>query len=290
MKNIKTLLEQAPLLLIASQTPRLDVELLLCYVLKKNRTCLFTHPEIELSINEHQQFEDLLSKRALQIPVAYLTGQKEFWSLDLKVNEHTLIPRPETELLVEIIVGAGLAPDLAVLDLGTGSGAIALALARERPRWKISAVDYSLEALKIAKENAVKNNIDNVDFFQSDWFSVFSTSEKWDVIVSNPPYLDQDDQHLLTGEIRHEPKSALVAHKNGLADFEKIIINAKNHLKSGGWLLFEHGCEQGEAVKKILALYGYQSVKTFTDMAGLERVTCGYNINPPKSLSPHSAQ
>lgn len=277
--KVKDALDQAGAqLLISSKTPRLDAELLLCHVLKKNRIFLFSHPEKVLSEAECQQWQTLLEKRLLQIPVAYLMGQKSFWDLDLIVNEHTLIPRPETELLVELALGRGcrlFARDdvVNVLDLGTGSGAIALALAHEQPHWKISAVDFSLEALNVAKINAEKNNIHNVDFFQSDWFS--EVKDKFDIIVSNPPYLDDNDSHLLTEDIRHEPRSALVANKNGLEDIEKITADARSYLKSGGQLLLEHGCEQGESVRELFLNHGYESVKTSTDLAGLERVTTG---------------
>ena len=284
MRTLKSLLEQATTqLALLSKTPRLDVELLLAYILKKDRTYFFSHPEYELSFQEYQQWQYLLSQRCLQIPVAYLIGQKYFWDLDLQVNEHTLIPRSETELLVELVLRRGgqliaQGHDVHVLDLGTGSGAIALALAHERPDWKISAVDFSKEALEIARINSVKNNIHNVEFFQSDWFSTFANDEKWDVIVSNPPYLDESDTHLVTEEIRHEPRAALVAKKNGLADFGKIIADARHYLKPGGQVLLEHGCMQGEAVRELFLCHGYRSVKTFTDLACLERVTYGLKL------------
>lgn len=285
MKNIKNLLEQAVTQFAAlSKTPRLDAELLLCYVLKKERLCLFSYPEKIVSDAEYQQWQMLVEKRLLQIPVAYLIGQKSFWSLELRVNEHTLIPRPETELLVEIILekfsvlkldAAGRRGNevVTILDLGTGSGAIALALGKENPHWQITAVDFSHEALKIAELNAKQNNINNVEFIQSNWFSAFSSNQCWDLIVSNPPYLDENDPHLLNEEIRHEPRSALVAKKNGLSDIEKIMIEARSYLKPEGALLFEHGCAQGGAVRELFSLYGYQSVVTLTDLAGLERVT-----------------
>lgn len=291
---IKTLLEEASKQFsILSKTPRLDAELLLCHVLKKERLYLFSYPEKIVSDAEYQQWQMLVEKRLLQIPVAYLIGQKSFWNLELRVNEHTLIPRPETELLVEIVLekfsvlkldaagrrdkwsAAGRRGNevVTILDLGAGSGAIALALGKENPHWQITAVDFSYEALKIAKLNAEQNNINNVEFIQSDWFSALSSNQCWDLIVSNPPYLDENDPHLLNEEIRHEPRSALVAKKNGLSDIEKIMIEARSYLKPEGALLFEHGCAQGGAVRELFSLYGYQSVVTLTDLAGLERVT-----------------
>ncbi len=287
MNSVKILLEQAAARFVSlSKTPRLDAELLLCHVLKKNRTYLFAYPEKTLSPGEYQQWQDLLAQRCLQIPVAYLLGEKSFWDLDLMVNEHTLIPRPETELLVELALAScrGEWRSPSCLDLGTGSGAIALAIAKEKPDWKISAVDFSYAALEVAKINAEKNNIHNVDFFQSDWFS--EVRGKFDIIVSNPPYLDGSDPYLLTEEIRHEPRSALVADKNGLADIEKIMADARHYLKPEGMLLFEHGCEQGGAVRELFSLYGYKFVKTLTDLAGLERVTQGV-FNPRENLSLH---
>jgi len=273
MKNIKILIEQATAQLASlSKTPFLDAELLLAHVLKKNRTYLFSHSEKVLSSDEYEHWQYLIAQRCLQVPVAYLTGEKSFWNLDLMVNEHTLIPRPETELLVEIILEKfGQNKNIELLDLGTGSGAIALAIAKEKPHWKISAVDFSADALKVAKMNAEKNNIHNVEFFQSDWF--FSIKNKFDIIVSNPPYLDEHDPHLLTEEIRHEPRSALVANKKGLADIETIVDEARFYLKSGGALLVEHGCEQGETVRDLFAFYGYEEIETLLDLAGLERVT-----------------
>lgn len=274
--SIKKLLNDAKTILSDySATPSLDAELLLCHLLKKNRIYLYSHPEKNLSDQEYQHWQELLEKRLQQIPIAYLTGQKYFWNLDLHVNEYTLIPRPETELLVELVLSScrGEWHSPSCLDLGTGSGAIALAIAKEKPQWRITAVDISLEALKIAQKNANKNNIDNVMFIQSNWFS--SLSNKFEIIVSNPPYIDANDPHLLREEIRYEPRGALVANNNGFADIENIIAKARNYLQSNGQLFVEHGYEQGARVRDLFAHYGYQSIKTFQDLAGLERITCG---------------
>lgn len=277
MNKIHRLIELASVRFsLISKTPRLDAELLLCHVLKKERAYLFAYPEKELSSEEQKQWFFLVEQRCLRVPVAYLTGRKSFWNLELQVNEHTLIPRSETELLVEIILEKFSSDNaIELLDLGTGSGAIALALAKEKPDWKIFAVDSSPEALKTAKVNAEKNHIQNVEFFQSDWFSAFPSHQRWHIIVSNPPYLDENDPHLSTEEICHEPRTALVAKRNGLEDIEEIIRSSRHHLTSGGWVFLEHGFEQGAAVRQLFLHSGYDSVNTLKDIAGLERVTYG---------------
>ncbi len=281
--SIKNLLNQATFVLRNnSTTPHLDAELLLCHVLQQDRTYLFSHHDLVLTQTQHQQWQRLIAKRQQQIPIAYLLGQKEFWNLQLQVNEHTLIPRPETELLVELILSlcrgeyfsSALATRLELvrcLDLGTGSGAIALALAKEHPHWHITATDISLQALRVAQSNAEKNSIHNVTFVHSDWLS--NVHGKFDIIVSNPPYLDKQDPHLIYEEIRYEPRSALVADNNGLADIEKIIADARDYLKSGGYLLIEHGCAQGGSLKALFESYNYASIETVQDLQGLDRVT-----------------
>lgn len=274
--SIKKLLNDAKMILSnCSTTPSLDAELLLAYLLEKDRTYLFSHPEKILSHDEYQNYQQLLEKRSQQVPIAYLIGKKSFWNLDLHVNEYTLIPRPETELLVELALSScgGEWRSLSCLDLGTGSGAIALAIAKEKPQWKITAVDISVEALKVAEKNAKQNNVDNVMFMQSHWFS--SLTAKFDVILSNPPYLDAHDPHLLREEIRYEPRGALVANDHGFADIENIIFNACNYLQPNGQVFIEHGYEQGSRVRELFTYYGYQSIKTFQDLAGLERISCG---------------
>lgn len=277
MKIYLLLRDAAAQFATVSPTPRLDAELLLSYVLGKDRLYLFSHPEVVLTKIEYQQWQIFIEKRQKKIPIAYLLGQKEFWNLRLEVNEHTLIPRPETEMLVELVLkyceGGHEKLPLQCLDLGTGSGAIALALAKEKSNWKITATDISQEALNVAKRNAHNNNIDNVCFIQSDWFS--SIENKFDIIVSNPPYLTEDDVHLLTEEICHEPRSALVATNNGLADIEKIIQEARDYLNADGYLFLEHGCDQGAAVREVFSCYQYQWAATFQDLSKRDRVTVG---------------
>lgn len=275
MKTIKNILEQAGKKLSRSTTPRLDTEVLLCHVLNQHRTYLFSHAEKMLSDKEYQHWQILLAKRQQQVPVAYLTGQKEFWGLMFDVNAHTLIPRPETELLVELVLQHvnREKPSLSCLDLGTGSGAIAIALAKENPHWEVTATDISVETLQVAKKNAQKNNSSHILFVQSNWFSAIN--KKFDIIFSNPPYVAENDINLLTEEIFHEPRCALVAKNNGLADLEKIIQQGQAYLKTEGYLLLEHGSDQGVAVRELFFRHGYERMATFQDLEKRERVTLG---------------
>lgn len=257
-----------------SDSPRLDTEILLAHVLQKDRSWLFTWPEKQVPVEQHYLFLQLMSRRTMGEPIAYLVGNKGFWSLDLEVNEHTLIPRPETELLVELALR--YLPDNAerMLDLGTGTGAIALALAKEKPELKVTAVDCVAEALALAERNAQRNQISNVEFIQSSWFANVP-AQTFSVIVSNPPYIDAGDRHLLEGDVRYEPKSALFAENKGYADLEHIIEHAKNFLSPSGMLLLEHGYTQGEKVREMFINNRYTEIQTFRDLAERERVTVG---------------
>lgn len=263
-----------------SDSPRLDLEVLLCHLLGKSRAWLYTWPEHPLDDEQQVQFERLLERRIAGEPVAHLTGSREFWSLPLKVNRTTLIPRPDTEVLVETVLELCPQERLSVLDLGTGTGAIALALASERPRWQVTAVDRMPAAVALAEENRQRLGFDNVAVLQSDWFAAVP-QQRFDLIVSNPPYIDTQDPHLREGDVRFEPLSALVAEEHGLADIRRIGEDALDFLSDGALLAVEHGWEQGKAVRRIFTEAGYAEVETRLDYAGRERITLGRNKSTP---------
>ena len=281
MPTIADLLKRAQVLDPVSDTPRLDVEVLLCHVLDKPRSYLYAWPEFLLEQQTLIQFEGLFARRVTGEPIAHLVGQKEFWSLSLDVNASTLIPRPETELLVEtafnVFDKSKVDSNIQVLDLGTGTGAIALALASERANWNVLAVDSSTDAVKLAEGNRTRLGFDNVQVVQSDWFENINADRKFNLIVSNPPYIAPDDRHLSEGDVRFEPRSALVSGDAGFADIETIILKANEFLLGGGWLLLEHGSEQGEGVRELLKAC-FHDVTTWRDIAGLERVSGGRTL------------
>lgn len=268
--RIDDAIEWAKFLLVSSDSALLDAQILLAHVLEKETVYLMTWPERDISAEQKQAFESLVEQRINGVPVAYLTGTREFWSLPLKVNDSTLIPRPDTEVLVETALSY-CKPQSRILDLGTGSGAIILALASERPKTNCFAVDFNKEAVKLAQENSDSLNINNVTFLQSDWFE--NVQGCFDVIVSNPPYIDENDKHLNEGDVRFEPSSALVAGECGLADIRLIAMQARGYLSDNGCLLIEHGFEQGESVREILLALEYDNVKTIKDYGDNERVT-----------------
>ena len=276
---IKTVLTEAVEQLPKSDTAHLDVAVLLCHVLGVTRSYLYAWPEKKLTADQLAQFQALLVHRAKGEPVAYLIGHREFWSLDLQVTSETLIPRPETELLVEQAL-ARLPDDsnAEVIDLGTGAGAIALAIATERPRCRVLATDHSAAALNVAQTNAASLGLtDRLQLVLSDWWAALPDN-KATLIVSNPPYVAANDPHLSQGDVQYEPKSALVADMDGLADIRQLIAESFSHLHTSGWLLLEHGYNQAEAVRTVFEQYGYQAVTTYTDLAGLPRVTVGQQI------------
>ncbi len=272
--TIADLLHASAALEGVSDSPRLDVEVLLCHVLNQPRSYLYAWPERTVDNGQQARFQILLRRRAQGEPVAYLTGVKEFWSLPLQVNASTLIPRPETELLVQVTLDLTLRDTAAVLDLGTGCGAIALALAHERPYWRVTGVDKVEDAVKLAQQNRRHLGLDNAVFFASNWFANIP-AQLFDVVVSNPPYISATDSHLHEGDVRFEPESALVADDNGCAAIRHIVDTATNWLATGGWLLIEHGFDQGPTVRERLRGRGYQQIATVTDLAGVERVTRG---------------
>ncbi|NMM40756.1 peptide chain release factor N(5)-glutamine methyltransferase [Pseudoalteromonas arctica] len=256
----------------SSDSAKLDAQVLLLDVLQKPRSYLFSWPEKKLTQQQQQLFESYCQRRLTGEPVAHITGTREFWSLPLQVNPTTLIPRPDTETLVEYALSLSLPEAAKVLDLGTGTGAIALALASEMPRWQITGVDRVADAVALANTNKQRLGFINVDFVQSDWFSQV-TAQHFELIVSNPPYIEYDDIHLNQGDVRFEPFSALVADDDGMADIKYIITQARNFLTSNGYLLIEHGYQQSAKVRSFFAQMAYTNILTVKDLANNDRVT-----------------
>ena len=260
-----------------SATPRLDADILLANVLGWSRARLFAHSDASLDSGSALRFEALVQRRCGGEPIAYLTGRREFWSLDLAITPDTLIPRPETEHLVEAVLGVIPADETATIaDIGTGTGAVALALARERPRAFVVGTDRSRAAVAVARANAVRLGADNVSFAVSDACAALAP-HRWSVIVANPPYVAENDPHLATGDVRFEPREALVAGPTGLDMLETLAQQAPARLARGGWLAMEHGREHGPAVRDLLSRAGLGAVGTIRDLSGNERVTVARN-------------
>ena len=249
--------------------PRLDCELTLCHILEVNRASILARPERSLSANQLVEINRWADALRNDVPFAYLAGEQEFWGLNLAVSPHVLVPRPETELLVESAL-ALLQNGASLLDLGTGSGAIALAIASERDDAKVTATDISTDALLVAKQNAETLGI-KVTFQESRWLE--SLTGRWQIIVSNPPYIDPADPHL--ENLHAEPQHALIADEKGFADLRQIITEAPNYLANGGWLLLEHGFDQAQQVRLLLEQSGFQAVTSHRDLANIERVSLG---------------
>jgi release factor glutamine methyltransferase len=272
MATIESLLNYAEL--PDSPTQRLDAELMLAHVLGKSRSYLHTWPERELDAQQLERFQAALVRRQAGEPVAYILGQQGFWSLDLEVAAHTLIPRPDTELLGGTVLALLPATPARLLDLGTGSGAIALALASERSAWRVTGVDRITEAVALAERNRARLKLTNANFIESHWFSAL-VGQRYQLIVSNPPYIAADDRHLAQGDVRFEPSSALVAGVDGLDDIRLIIEQAPGYLQAGGWLLLEHGFDQAAAVRELLSERGFSTVQSRRDLGSHERISLG---------------
>jgi release factor glutamine methyltransferase len=277
--NIQQSLQQASHRLAeSSPSATLDAQVLLCHVLQCNSAHLAAWPEKNLSDSDEEKFHALIQQRAQGVPVAHLTGQREFWSLNFSVDDSTLIPRPETETLIEFIFSHYADREhLRMLDLGTGSGAIAIAVAKEKPGWQITASDIAAPALKLARRNSERLQAENISFMQSDWFQNISAKD-FDLIVSNPPYIAADDPHLSQGDVRFEPATALVSGSSGMDAIEHICLHAKNHLAKNGWLIVEHGYNQKQQVADCFIKNGYAQLTQQQDLSGHIRMSAGKYI------------
>jgi len=260
---------------LGGSTARIEVQSLLQYILRVQRSYLLAHPEQVLDATQQANYEALLERRLYGEPVSYILGEREFFGLEFKVTPATLIPRPDTELLVELALQR-LPQNKAcsILDMGTGSGAIALSIAHARPDATVVAVDASEAALQVARENAVRLDIRNVRFLLSDWFSALA-GQRFDAIVANPPYIATGDAHLTQGDVRFEPISALASGADGLDDIRSIVSQAGAYLENAAWILLEHGYDQAERVRELLWENGFGEVFSAKDIAGIERVTAG---------------
>jgi len=273
--NIQQALQQARETLSKNgESADIDAQVLLSHVLQCNSAHLMTWPEKDLDETQAACYLQLIEQRKQGLPVAHLTGQREFWSLNFSVDNSTLIPRPETETLVEFILEKfGEKKNLKLLDLGTGTGAIAIAIASEKPKWHIFACDVSEQVLKLATKNNEQHKT-NITFIHSDWFSNIN-EQNFDIIVSNPPYIASDDPHLQTGDVRFEPQGALTAGKTGMDDIEHLCVQAKNHLQKNGWLIVEHGYNQAQPVSDCFTKNAYTKIEQKKDLSGHTRMTAG---------------
>ncbi|MBT3531666.1 MAG: peptide chain release factor N(5)-glutamine methyltransferase [Gammaproteobacteria bacterium] len=274
-ENIRQVLSRGEALRPQSESWQLDTELLLARVLNKPREYLFTWPEQELQLRQIEEFQQLLSRRKDGEPIAYILGKRGFWDFELEVNSSVLIPRPETEILVETaieLLSESRKTAAKIADLGTGSGAIALALAKSCSSSSVIAVDFSEDALNVAKSNASNLGISNIEFIQASWCDGLQDND-FDMIVSNPPYVAEGDAHLLEGDLLFEPSLALVATENGLGDLHTIALQCREKLKKGSWLLLEHGYDQKQAVAEMLERAGYFNIQCRKDLSGVDRLS-----------------
>ena len=266
--TIQHALQMATEKLQERESPRREAEILLGHLLQQAREYLYTHQEVELSADQLDQYHEIVRRRQQGEPIAYITGKREFWDLELWVTPAVLVPRPETELLVETALELFTGDSLRnVADLGTGSGAIAIAVAKSRPQWRVTAVDTSNQALAVAKVNAEKHHTENISFQQYSWCDGLEPNSM-DLVIANPPYVAPADPHLQTGDLRYEPLVALKADESGYADLFAIASSARACLKPGGWLLLEHGFEQHQRLSEKLQSLGYTSVTGRQDLAG----------------------
>lgn len=283
METVASSLKWAELALVQAsaellESCKVDSQWLLAHVLQRNGAWLRAWPDHELTAEQWQQYQLLVERRSAGEPVAYLTGSQGFWTLELAVTEDTLVPRPDTELLVEQVLAQADAEfasveRLDVLDLGTGSGAIALALASERPHWNITATDIHGPTLAVAARNSEALNLP-IQLIQSAWFEQLG-GQQFHIIASNPPYIEDQDAHLQGVGVRYEPIRALASGADGLDDIRIIVAQSSAHLHAGGWLLLEHGCDQGGAVRALMTASGFAQVVTVQDLADRNRVTLG---------------
>ena len=275
MQTITTLIAEAQQSLKNFASARLDAELLLCKVMQCKRTTIYAYPEKNIPAKQATQFKSLVHQRQRGRPIAHLTHEKEFWLLKLSINAATFIPRPETECLIHhALKMIPTDTEFTILDLGVGSGSIALALAHERPNCHVTALDISDQALKTAQQNAAKHQINNIDFLLSDWYQALPPTQ-FDMIVSNPPYIQQHDIHLLSNDIRFEPRIALVAGTDGMQSIDHILTRALEYLSDNGYILIEHGYKQKQLVQNAFYRNGFQAVTTCKDLAGHDRITYG---------------
>jgi release factor glutamine methyltransferase len=272
--TVGEILHQAVVTLTStSPTPRLDAEVLAMHVCGLDRSGLITHGHSVLTDDQQRRLKTLLLRRSQGEPIAYLTGTREFWSLEFNVSPATLIPRAETELLVEkALAHIPQNVEWTIADLGTGSGAIALVLVKERPRCRVIATDISPAALEVARSNAAKFNLTHVEFREGSWFEPLHNM-KLDMIVSNPPYVRANDPHLEQGNVRFEPEQALAAGPEGLNAIRQIALSAREHLNPAAWLLFEHGWDQAAAIGQLLHSLGYRNIVCYPDLSGRDRIT-----------------